>query len=240
VLETTGVRVRFGGVVAVDGVGVAVEPGGITGIIGPNGAGKTTLFNIMCGIQRPDQGAVRLGGHDVTDLSPAARSRLGLARTFQRLELFDLLTTRENVLVAAEALRRRARGRTRPGDIADEILGFVGLDDIAETRVDELPTGRARLVELARALATRPRVLLLDEPAAGLSDAETAELSRLLRRLVAGGQAVVVVEHDIAMVMSVCDQLYVLDCGRLIAAGRPEAIRSDPAVIDAYLGGGTS
>ncbi|MBN2623394.1 MAG: ATP-binding cassette domain-containing protein, partial [Acidimicrobiales bacterium] len=154
--------VRFGGHRALDDVCLVAPAGEVTGLIGPNGAGKTTLFNVVTGLQAPQRGTVHLGGDDVTRLAPYRRARRGLARTFQRLELFGLLTVRENVELAASV-----RGRRRPGPSADEALELVGLADLAEVRADELPTGKARLVELARALATGPRVLLLDEPASG-------------------------------------------------------------------------
>jgi branched-chain amino acid transport system ATP-binding protein len=231
-LECRGVTVRFGGHVALDHVDVEAEAGLVTGLIGPNGAGKTTLFNAVCGLINPTGGFVRLGGRELTSLAPYKRARLGMARTFQRLELFALLSVRENVMVAGEVRSNYARG-----DEVEHIIERVGLADRIDDRVDELPTGQARLVEIARALATRPRVLLLDEPASGLDERETDQLGELLRSLAAEGMAVLLVEHDVHLVMEVCDLIYVLDFGRIIAVGDAHAIRTDEAVLAAYLGG---
>jgi branched-chain amino acid transport system ATP-binding protein len=231
-LECRGLTVRFGGHLALDDVDVEAAEGRITGLIGPNGAGKTTLFNAVCGLLNPTSGRVRLGGRDITSLAPYRRARLGMARTFQRLELFGLLTVRENVVVAGEVRRDYAKGEQ-----VDEIIERVGLSGRSDDRVDELPTGQARLVEIARALATRPRVLLLDEPASGLDDRETDQLGTLLRDLARDGIAVLLVEHDVQLVMEVCDLIHVLDFGRIIAVGDAHTIRTDEAVLAAYLGG---
>jgi branched-chain amino acid transport system ATP-binding protein len=231
-LEVAGVTVRFGGHLALNDVSLAAEPGTITGLIGPNGAGKTTLFNVITGLQTPQRGQVRLYGHPITRLAPYRRARLGLARTFQRLELFTLLTVRENVELAAS---RRTRGANRRSE-ADEILELVGLADMSDVRADELPTGKARLVELARALATGPRVLLLDEPASGQDDRETDAFRNVLIEVAGRGVGVVLVEHDVALVMRTCDRVHVLDFGSMLAAGTPAEIQSNPAVRDAYLG----
>jgi branched-chain amino acid transport system ATP-binding protein len=230
-LECRGVTVRFGGHVALDDVDVDADRGLVTGLIGPNGAGKTTLFNAVCGLLSPASGRVRLDGRDLGSLAPYRRARLGMARTFQRLELFALLTVRENVMVAGEVRRNYAKG-----DQVTEIIERVGLGDRIDHRVDELPTGQARLVEIARALATRPRVLLLDEPASGLDERETDQLGGLLRSLASEGMAVFLVEHDVQLVMEVCDLIHVLDFGRIIAAGDAQSIRTDEAVLAAYLG----
>lgn len=230
-LGVTDATVRFGGLVALDAASIAANAGEITGLIGPNGAGKTTLFNVICGYVRPQTGSVSLGHHDVTTLGPVATSRRGLARTFQRLELFDLLTVRENVLVAAEASRSKV-------DV-DGLLARVGLDRLGAIRADELPTGQARLLEVARALATAPEVLLLDEPAAGLNEDETGAFASLVRSIAHDGVAVLLVEHDMPLVMEVCDTIYVLDLGRVIAHGTPAEVRADPDVIAAYLGAAT-
>jgi branched-chain amino acid transport system ATP-binding protein len=229
-LDVSGVSVRFGGHVALDDVRLTAAPGEVTGLIGPNGAGKTTLFNVITGLQAPQRGRVRLDGDDVTGLAPYRRARRGLARTFQRLELFGLLTVRENVELAASV-----RGR-RPGRSADEALALVGLTAMGEVRADELPTGKARLVELARALATGPRVLLLDEPASGQDDAETEAFRDVLLTVAAEGIAVVLVEHDVHLVMRTCARVHVLDFGRVLAAGTAAEVQADQAVLDAYLG----
>ena len=235
-LEVAGVEVRFGGVVALRGVDVLVEEGQVTGLIGPNGAGKTTLFNVITGLQRPQGGTVRLGDHDISPLPPHRRARLGIARTFQRLEVFGSLTVRENILVAAEIRRRWSRDGSNPRRVADEVISQVGLAPVSRVRCDTLPTGMARLVEVGRALATRPKVLLLDEPSSGLDDQETDELGALLRRLADQGTAVLLVEHDVELVMSVCRRIHVLDFGRVLAVGTPAEIQADPDVRAAYLG----
>ncbi len=240
-LEVRGVTVRFGGNVALVNVDLDASPGRVTGLIGPNGAGKTTLFNVICGLQRPDSGRVRIDGREVTRLLPYKRARAGLARTFQRLELFTLLDVRSNIRVAADIERRHRRDRSvDPTKVADEIIERVGLQAVAEARVDQLPTGQARLVEVGRALASRPRVLLLDEPAAGQDESETEAFAALLRDLAADGLAVVLVEHDVRLVLRVSDDVCVLDFGEVLAVGTPAEIQSNDAVIAAYLGEGVT
>jgi branched-chain amino acid transport system ATP-binding protein len=177
-----------------------------------------------------------LGGHDVTRLSPHKRARRGLARTFQRLELFTSLTVRDNVRVGGDIHNRWNRTRGDSAGAAERVLELTGLAAIADREVSEIPTGQARVVELARALMTEPKVLLLDEPAAGQSDEETEAFGALLRYLVGDGLAICLVEHDMTLVMDVCETIYVLDYGRTIAVGPPDAVRSDPAVVEAYLG----
>jgi len=236
-LEVRDVTLRFGGVQALDGVDFDVEAGAVTGLIGPNGAGKTTLFNVITGLQPPDSGTVAFDGRDITGVRPHKRARLGMARTFQRLETFGTLTVRENVLVAAEMRRSWSRDGSSPKDVTDEIIELVGLGAVQGERVDSLPTGTSRLVEVARALAARPRLLLLDEPSAGLNEVETSELGELLTRLAATGLGVLLVEHDMRFVMGACTHIHVLDFGRVIAAGDPAAIQGDRAVRAAYLGG---
>jgi branched-chain amino acid transport system ATP-binding protein len=232
-LEVREVTVRFGGNVALDGVSVSAEPGVVTGLIGPNGAGKTTLFNVITGLLPPSGGQVMMDGENVSRLRPSSRARLGMARTFQRLELFTLLSVRENIRVAVDI---RKTGGTDPAQFVDDIINRVGLSDVADARVGNLSTGRARLVELGRALATQPKVLLLDEPASGQDENETEAFGRLLRELAREGIAVVLVEHDMQLVMQVCDLIHVLDFGRMIAVGTAAEIQRDEAVLAAYLG----
>jgi branched-chain amino acid transport system ATP-binding protein len=238
-LEVVGVTVRFGGVTAVDDASFAVDDGTITGLIGPNGAGKTTLFNVISGLQSPTSGRVRFRNHDVTRSSVNSRARAGIGRTFQRLEAFGSLTVRENVLVARE-IKAGVRGwfGRRPDAIVDGLLERVGITDYAHQRADSVPTGVARLLEIARALAIDPRLLLLDEPSSGLDEAETENFGALLRELAAHGTAILMVEHDMDLVMGVCNLIHVLEFGRVIATGTAEQIRSDRAVQAAYLGFG--
>ena len=236
VLEVEDVSVRFGGVQAVSGATITARAGQVTGLIGPNGAGKTTTFNVITGLEQPTSGTVRVGGRDVSGLSPYRRARLGMARTFQRLEVFGSLTAHDNVLAAAEFRKGWARDGSDPRAVTAEVLERVGLTHVAGARVDSLPTGLARLVELGRALATRPRLLLLDEPASGLDSTESEALGDLLLDLAADGMAVLVVEHDVELVMRVCDLIHVLDFGRIISVGRPAEVQADPHVQAAYLG----
>jgi branched-chain amino acid transport system ATP-binding protein len=235
-LEVVGVSVQFGGLLAVDDATIDVPEGCVTGLIGPNGAGKTTLFNVITGLQAPSGGQVRLDDVDVTRKRPYRRARLGIARTFQRLEAFGSLTAHENVQVALEMRRRWAKSRYDCSKLADELLDRVGILHVSDTRVDALPTGSARLVELARALATQPKVLLLDEPSSGLDEQETDALAALLHELTADGLAVLLVEHDMPLVMEACTNISVLDFGRVIARGTPVEIQADPSVQRAYLG----
>jgi branched-chain amino acid transport system ATP-binding protein len=234
------VVVRFGGVLALDEVDLEVDEGAITGLIGPNGAGKTTLFNVICGLQGTETGHVRLGDDLLDKRSPHHRARAGIARTFQRLEVFGSMTARDNVRVAVEVRRSWSKEARRHGpaplDRADELLARVGLTEVADARVDALPTGLARLVEVARALATEPRVLLLDEPSSGLSEAETDDFGALLSGLAADGLAILLVEHDVELVMRVCGRIHVLDFGRIIAVGSPAEVQRDSNVQAAYLG----
>ena len=235
-LETREVSVRFGGHMAVNAVDLSVEEGAITGLIGPNGAGKTTTFNVITGLQPLSRGKVSLGGTDITKLSAHKRAKAGIARTFQRLELFGSLSVRDNVLIAAEL---NQVGGQSPGAASDALLDRVGLSDQASQRADSLSTGNARLVELARALACRPRVLLLDEPASGLDDNETDVFADILTDLASEGLAILLVEHDVPLVMRLCAQITVLNFGEVLATGTPHEIQQDRTVIDAYLGQGT-
>ena len=233
ILETREISVRFGGHMAVNAVSLTVDEGQITGLIGPNGAGKTTTFNVITGLQAPTRGLVLLDGRDITKVSAHERARNGIARTFQRLELFGSLSVRDNVLTAAE-LRRT--GDADPQATTDALLDRVGLTDVAAQRADALSTGSARLVELARALACNPRVLLLDEPASGLDDAETAVFADILIDLARDGLGILIVEHDVPLVMRLCTDITVLNFGEVLAAGSPIEIQKNPDVIDAYLG----
>jgi len=236
VLRVEGVEVRFGGVQALRGVDLEVQPGSLVGLIGPNGAGKTTLFNVVTGLERPTAGRVLLEGRDITSLPPHRRARLGLGRTFQRIEVFSSLTVRENVLAAAEARRSWGRDEPDPERTARDVLRRVGLERVADARVEGLSTGLLRLVEVARGLATRPSLLLLDEPGSGLDGSESEQLGDLLLELVADGTAVLLVEHDVELVMRVCQQVNVLDFGQVIAVGTPAEVQGDAAVQAAYLG----
>ena len=236
VLEARGLNVRFGEHQAVRDVDLDVDAGEIVGLIGPNGAGKTTTFNAVSGVQRCT-GTVSLAGVDVSDASPHARARLGMSRTFQRLEVFGTMTAYDNIRTAAEigARGRRESMRSAVG-ITDEIIDLVDLGSISGRRADALPTGQARLVELGRVLATKPKVVLLDEPASGLDDVETRRLAEILATLRRDGLAVLLVEHDIDLVMELCSTICVLNLGAMIARGSPDEVRHDPAVQEAYLG----
>ncbi|MFI0446578.1 ABC transporter ATP-binding protein [Actinomadura sp. 6N118] len=236
VLETHGVSVRFGGNVVLDDVSLTIAPGEVTGLIGPNGAGKTTMFNCVTGMQPVASGRVVFNGKDITGHGPSRRARLGMARTFQRLELFLSLSVRDNVRVAGDIVRANTRNRIDVNAETDRILGLTGLADIADENVASIPTGRARVVEVARALMTRPKLLLLDEPASGQTEQESEKFAELLRGLAAGGLAVCLVEHDLPLVMSLCSTIHVLDHGTLIASGTAAEIRRSPAVIAAYIG----
>jgi branched-chain amino acid transport system ATP-binding protein len=235
-LEVEKVNVRFGGNHAVSDVDLSVEAGRITGLIGPNGAGKTTTFNVITGLLEPTSGRVVLDGKDITRSKPHKRARLGLARTFQRLEVFGSMTARENILTAAEIHKSWSRHSGEPTEVTDEIIDRIGLRFVADDRVDAMPTGLARLVELGRALATTPRVLLLDEPASGLDESESDEFGELLKSLAADGMAILMVEHDMDLVMRVCEWIHVLDYGAMLAVGTAEDIQANPDVLDAYLG----
>ncbi|HEX7444464.1 MAG TPA: ABC transporter ATP-binding protein [Acidimicrobiales bacterium] len=264
VLTVESVAVRFGGVAALSDANLTVRAGTVTGLIGPNGAGKTTLFNVISGLQTPDRGTVKLFETDITKMKPHRRARLGLARTFQRLELFGTLSAGENVQVGLESSVKWWQWRhvkrsfpwvksgvptvdgvpegepTGPGSIAvvtsDRLLEGVGLGGLGSDQASAMPTGQARMVELARALAMAPKILLLDEPGSGLDDAESQALGELLTTLAKGGMGVLLVEHDMELVMRICNYIYVLDFGDVIAAGTPEEIRKDPMVQAAYLG----
>jgi branched-chain amino acid transport system ATP-binding protein len=241
-LEADRVRVTYGGVVAVDEVSLAVPEGCVFGLIGPNGAGKTSLIDALTGYYPPSSGRVLFEGQDITSMRPHNRARRGLARTFQSLELFDDLSVEENVLVAADhvgvlrALGDLLVARTPSRAAADWAIEVCGLEDVADLKPTELSHGRRKLVGVARALARKPRLVLMDEPAAGLDTDESLELGRRLRELPGEGVTVFLVDHDMGLVLSVCDELHVIDFGKTIARGTPQQIRQDQAVIAAYLG----
>lgn len=246
-LAVDGVTVRYGGHVAVDAVTLIAGPGRITGLIGPNGAGKTSLFNACSGLVPLGGGTVALDGVDITGTSPTQRARLGLGRTFQRMELFDSLTVAENVALAHEAglaggnpLRHLLARRADSVEIQErtaQALEQCGLADLADRRTGSLPTGQRRLVELARVLAADFRILLLDEPSSGLDVNETERFGEILRDVVSErGVGILIVEHDMALVMGICAEIYVLDFGELIFSGPPAEVLASPAVRAAYLG----
>jgi ABC-type branched-subunit amino acid transport system ATPase component/ABC-type branched-subunit amino acid transport system permease subunit len=238
-LDVDGVGITFGGVRALSDVSAHVDGGAVTGIIGPNGAGKTTLLNIVCGFYRPDAGSVRLGDEQLAG-APAFRvARTGIARTFQTPQLFERMTVLENLLVAMEGgrlgapLREPDQGQSQT---ARALMSYVGFDGSVQQLAGDLPHIDKRLLEIARALALRPTILMLDEPAAGLNHADKLVLAKLLRRIADAGIGVVLIEHDMSLVMNICDEIVVLDAGRRLAHGTPERVRNDPAVIEAYLG----
>jgi ABC-type branched-subunit amino acid transport system ATPase component len=246
-LDLAHVTVRYGGHVAVNDVSLGAPVGRITGLIGPNGAGKTTLFNVASGLVRPADGTLRLHGADMSALDPAARARHGLGRTFQKMELFDSLTARENVSLGREAgqagrrpwqhIAETTRDRQSRSAAAEHAMALAGIADLADRQVAALSTGQRRLVELARCLAGEFDVLLLDEPSSGLDGAETERFGEILTRVVAErGVGILLVEHDMALVMNICDYVHVLDFGTKIFEGTTAEVSSSPTVRAAYLG----
>jgi branched-chain amino acid transport system ATP-binding protein len=249
-LSLEGVTRRYGGLVAVDTVDLDVAEGGVTAVIGPNGAGKTTLFNLVSGFQTPNAGRIVFAGEDITMRLPEQIAASGLVRTFQLVQLFQNLSVLENIQVGCHlhtrggifsALMRSRATRETEREVdarARELLDFVGLEGAADSEARALAYGQQRLLEIARALAAKPKLLLLDEPAAGLSADESKRLSAAIRDIAMRGTTVLLIEHDMKLVMNTADTIAVMDFGRKIAEGTPAAIRENPAVITAYLGAG--
>jgi len=247
-LQAEGITRRFRGVTALDDVSLTVRAGDIYGVVGPNGSGKTTLFNVISGLHPPERGRVAVFGRDVTGARPQKISRIGVARTFQNLRLFHRLDTRDNILAACDRTRTRwswryllwpagvIRGERELRSAAAGILGRYGLVGVSRLIPSSLPYGTQRRIEIARAMAAQPRLLLLDEPAAGLNPSEIGELAGIIRDIRRGGVTVVLIEHNMGLVMSLCDRVIVFDAGRVIAEGAPEAVANDAAVVSAYLG----
>jgi branched-chain amino acid transport system ATP-binding protein len=248
ILAAEHLSIAFGGVHAVDDVSFAIAPGQVFSIIGPNGAGKTTLFNLVSGLYQPERGRVRLAGEDVTALVPEALARRGLSRTFQNLQIFFRMSALENIMVGRHRhettgifadllhLPAVARQNRATRDAALAALERVGLAAVAGRPAASLAYGGLKRLEMARALASEPRLLLLDEPAAGCNAVETAEIEAIIRRLARDGITVVLVEHDMRLVMNISDRVHVLANGRTLAEGTAAEVRANPAVIEAYLG----
>ena len=249
-LEIRGITQRFGGVTALEDVSFSIRPNEITGVIGPNGAGKTTLFNIISGIYHQTSGTIVFDGKDVSGLPPEKLALRGLVRTFQNVELFNQMTVLENAMVG---LHTRSRSGLlscmfkTPGNLSEERrireralhwLEYTGIADLADLQAGNLSFGKGRMLEIARAMALEPRIILMDEPAAGLNNRETGELATLIRKIRDSGVTVVLVEHDMELVMDVCDSILVLNLGRSLAEGTPREIQENRAVIAAYLGEG--
>lgn len=247
-LEVEDLAIAFGGVRAVDGVSLSATAGRITALIGPNGAGKTTLFNIVSGLYRPDRGRVMLDGAEITGAAPHRLAAMGLARTFQNLQVFFRMTALENVMVGRHrhercnllanllALPAMAAQNRATAARARELLAFVGLADRADAPAGALPYGALKRLEIARALAQEPKALLLDEPAAGCNAVETEAIDGLIQAVARQGTGIVLVEHDMKLVMRISDHIIVLDHGRKLAEGTAPAVQCHPAVVEAYLG----
>lgn len=249
-LEVKSLAQHFGGIIAIEDISFRAAKGEITGVIGPNGAGKTTLFNIVTGIYSQTSGSVFLADKDISSLPAEKLARLGLVRTFQNIELFGNMTVLENVMLGMHSrtssgilacmgkLPWHLREERRIAQEAREWLEFCGIGELSTQLAANLPFGKGRLLEIARALAVKPTIMLMDEPAAGLNNRETGELATLIRKIRATGITVVLVEHDMELVMDICDRIIVLNLGKKLAEGTPREIQENPAVISAYLGEG--
>lgn len=249
ILVVENLGIAFGGLIAIDGVSFSVEAGEIFAVIGPNGAGKTTLFNLVSGLYAPHRGRIMLTGEDVTNRAPQELARRGLSRTFQNLQIFFRMSVVENVMVGRHLHEKRnvlshlftlpsvhAQNRITRAK-AEQLLDFVGLVDVADRSAGSLPYGALKRLEIARALASEPKILLLDEPAAGCNPVETEEIDSVIKEIAAQGVTVVLVEHDMRLVMRISNRIHVLDRGRTLAEGSVQEVRANPAVITAYLGG---